>query len=76
MQGYVLEVKNICLLLIFVDSNFIMAVFGWMLLYPVFLITQKRIVRPPKITISQTQMLRRPWASATLRIYPKLQRVM
>ena len=48
MQGYVLEVKNICLLLIFVDSNFIMAVFGWMLLYPVFLITQKKNCSTPK----------------------------
>ncbi len=57
MQGYVLEVKKFYCSL-FVYSNFIMPCFGWMLLDPFFLITQKRIVQLPKITISQTQMLR------------------
>ncbi len=60
----------------FLESSFIMACFGWMLLDPFFLITQKRIVQPSKITVSQTQMPRTPWVSATLRLYPKLQRAM
>ena len=76
MQGYVLEVKNICLLLTFCVLQHYHALFWMDVARPFFLITQKRIVQPPKITVSQTQMLRRPWASATLRIYSKLQRTM
>ncbi len=76
MQGYVLEIKiymsiaNFCGLQLYHDLF-------WMdVALPYFPHHTKRIVRPPKITISQTQMLRRPWASATLRIYTKLQRAM
>jgi len=74
MQGYVLEVKNICLLLIFCVLQLYHGLFWMDVARPFF--PHHTIVQPPKITISQTQMLRRPWVGATLRIYPKLQRVM
>ena len=58
MQGYVLEVKKYMSIAHFLWTPTLSWLILRMLLYPFFLITQKRIVRPPKITISQAKMLR------------------
>ena len=48
MQGYVLEVKKYVYRSFFVDSNFIMACFGWMLLNTFFSSHKKELFSPQK----------------------------